>query len=132
MSGYTIDGLWFPTAAQALHFERTGQSVTEQEAAMAGQSTAMDTFGAKYTTLRATAESLFDQLHGIQRFLNANPQIAAEAQAADAGALIGGSLMSKELVLTALMLFANGSAFAGAEIAPGLGFTNEDAVLRMG
>lgn len=91
---------------------------------------AMSTFATKYESLRTTAQSLFDQLHGIERFLRANPQIAAEVQAAESGALIGGSLMSKGQVQTALLLFANGSAFASAEIAAGLGFSNEDAVLR--
>jgi len=97
---------------------------------MASQPTAMDTFTIKYEALRTTAQSLFDQLHAVQRFLNANPQIAAETNAAESGAFIGGSLMSKEQVRTALLLFANGSAFASAEIAAGLGFSNEDAVLR--
>jgi len=97
---------------------------------MASQPTAMTTFATKYDALRSTAQSLFDQLHAVQRFLNANPQIAFETTAADPGALIGGSLMSKEQVQTSLLLFANGSAFASAEIAAGSGFSNEDAVLR--
>lgn len=99
-----------------------------EESLMAG--TAMETFTKKYDALRTTAQSLFDQLHGIERFLRANPQIVTETNAADSGAFIGGSLMSKEQVQTALLLFANGSAFASAEIAAGLGFSNEDAVLR--
>ena len=97
---------------------------------MASQPTAITTFATKYDALRSTAQSLFDQLHGIERFLRANPQIATETNAAEAGALIGGSLMSKEQVQTALLLFANGSAFASAEIVTGAGFSNEDAVLR--
>jgi len=119
-------GLW---AVQADDGTITNYA-TEQEALMASQPTAMTTFSAKYEALRTTAQSLFDQLHGIERFLNANPQIATETNAADSGALIGGSLMSKEQVQTALLLFANGSAFASAEVAAGLGFSNEDAVLR--
>jgi len=119
------DGLWAVQRDGTItHFS------TEQEAKMASQPTAMTTFAAKYEALRTTAQSLFDQLHGIERFLRANPQIATETNAAENGALIGGSLMSKEQVGTALLLFANGSAFASAEIAAGLGFSNEDAVLR--
>jgi hypothetical protein len=104
---------------------------TQQEAMMAAQPTAMDSFGTKYEALRSTAVLLFDQIHAMQRFLQANPKIATDAQAASAGVLIGDSLMSKEQVQTALLLFTNASTFAAAEIAPAAGFSNESAVLRM-
>ena len=103
---------------------------TEQEAKMASQPTAMDTFTTKYEALRTATQDQFNKLHEMERFLRANPQIATETNAADNGALIGGSLMSKEQVQTALLLFGNGIVFASAEIAAGLGFSNEDAVLR--
>ncbi len=121
----SADGRWiYFDGASKRYFD------TERDAKMATQPTAMDTFATKYDALRTTAQSLFDQLHAVQRFLNANPQIAAETNAAESGALIGGSLMSKEQVQTSLLLFANGSAFASAEIVTGAGFSNEDAVLR--
>jgi hypothetical protein len=123
-----------------------GTFFTEQEARMAAQPTAMTRFEAEHAALRDAAENLFTRLETMRKFRRANPQIAAEAAAAPTDdTIVGGGTMTKSAVLTAMLLYDAGNAFAAADLAlaaaalatatteaeGAIGFSCEDAVLRM-
>ena len=92
----------------------------EQEARMATQPTALDTFAVLNGMTQTTAKQLLRQLDELNDILLANPQIEADARAAVAGALVGTSSYTKEQVLTAVALVASIRAYVDTDLFPGL------------
>jgi hypothetical protein len=103
---------------------------TEQEARMAAQQTAAQAFEEIHGTMRADAQALLRKADAINDLLTANPQVAAAAQAAEPGALIGSTGMVREEVLMGIALIASFRAYATTELAPGI--TVRNAVYRLG
>jgi hypothetical protein len=92
--------------------------------------TAIQSFEEIHGTMRTGAQELLRKADTIQDLLNANPQIEAEAQAAEPGAIIGNTGMVKEEVLMGIALIASFRAYAATELAPGI--TVRNAVWRLG
>lgn len=101
-----------------------------REARMAEQQTAAQAFEAIHGTMRADAQALLRKADTIKDLLDANPQVQAEAQAAEPGAIIGDTGMVREEVLMGIALIQSFRAYAATEIAPGI--TVRQAVYRLG
>ena len=78
-----------------------------QEARMASLESAEVEYERKYREIRETAQRLIAQVDAIGKLRAANPEIAALAEAAEPGALVGDSTMRKETFETALLVLGN-------------------------
>lgn len=96
---------------------------------MAAQTTAIETFQEIHGTARATAQQLLRQIRDVQDLLDANPQVIALAEAAEPGAIVGNTGLTKEAVLMGIALITSFLAYADSELAPGI--TIRQAVHRL-
>ena len=90
--------------------------------------TAVQLFQGMHGTVRTTAQTLIRQIEEIDDIIGANPQIAIQAAAAEAGGLIGETAMTKEEVLAGLALIANFLAYIDTNLFTGV--TIRQAVYR--
>jgi hypothetical protein len=103
------------------------------EGVVMGQ-TALQEFGAMSEQVLTTARQLVRLLDELDDLLDANPQVVQAAQATAAGALVVGSSLAREQVLTAIMLKDSTLAYLdqalNAEALPGV--TVRQAIQRRG
>jgi hypothetical protein len=104
---------------------------TESEARMAAQTTAAQEFEALQGSTRATAQALIRQVSEVSDLLDANPQVLSMAAAAESGAIIGNTGMSKEAVLLGIALINSYLAYIDSELAT-TSMTVRQAVYRLG
>jgi hypothetical protein len=118
--GYDVlpERAWFETQAQAIHYARTGVSVSEQEAIMAAQPNAFDEFLALLAPAQENARTLIRQFRELADYLEANPQILAATQATADGQVVEGAMLYKEQILTAAILIASVQSYADSALIP--------------
>jgi hypothetical protein len=92
--------------------------------------TAIQEFEALRGTVRASAQTLIRQITEVKDLLDANPQIAALAAEAEAGALVGNTGMTKEAVLLGIALIGSYLAYIESPLG-GSGMTVRQAVYRL-
>jgi hypothetical protein len=120
------DGLW------AVQRDGSTQTyTTEQEARMAAIPTAAQEFEALQGSTRAMAQALIRQVSEVSDLLDANPQVLSMADAAESGAIIGNTGMTKEAVLLGIALINSYLAYIDSELAT-TSMTVRQAVYRLG
>jgi hypothetical protein len=102
-----------------------------QEAKMAETTTAIQQFEALRGTVRASAQALIRQVSEVSDLLDANPQVAALATAAEPGALVGNTGMTREAVLMGIALITSYLAYIDSQLGS-TGITVRQAVYRLG
>jgi hypothetical protein len=82
-------------------------------------------------TVKASAQTLIRQVSEIEDLLNGNPQVAAATAAAEVGALIDETGMTKEEVLLGISLITSYLAYIDSQLGAS-GMTIRQAVYRLG
>jgi hypothetical protein len=98
---------------------------------MAAQQTAAQEFETLQGSTRATAQALIRQVSEVSDLLDANPQVLSMAAAAESGAIIGNTGMTKEAVLLGIALINSYLAYIDSNLATA-GMTVRQAVYRLG
>jgi hypothetical protein len=122
----SADGRWIWFDGVTKHFFNT-----ESEARMAETTTAIQEFEALRGAVRASAQALIRQVTEVQDLLDANPQVASAARAAEPGALVGNTGMTREAVLMGIDLITSYLAYIDSYLGS-TGITVRQAVYRLG